>query len=327
VTAWKDWDTLLLNYQGDPLTKENYAVIDAFQHVERHGGDYNPFNVGPGPFHGINLSNPPYSGLPSGFGPTLDFPGPSQGIAASEVVGESNWSGLLTALKGGHPLGQSWIIDQGAATPPAQYTAEVRSLASAYLSGSQTYNTGDTTLNRGGGSAPGGGSGGGGSSGAPTCHASGFTVSGPPAAGGDFTGVACTWYPNPAQSTSTPSGGYPGTMNKDGTQCCVAAGTSQAPPLPGQPGTTVGQGCVCFSVPSSIPLIGGDLKTCILPQPACDFFGAITSTSFWLRAGEVLLGAMLLWLGLSRAIKSLPGPGDAAGAVGRGAVATTAFAR
>lgn len=159
MTAWKGWDTELLQAQGDPVNAETLAVVDAFQAVEGHGGNYNPFNVGPGPFNGRNLSDAPWSGTPSPYPPTLDFPGPSQGTEASIIVGESNWPTLLAALKTGHPLEQQWEIHQGAATPDAQYTEEVRNIAEQYLHHQSTYSLGDTSLNPTSGGVGGGGPG------------------------------------------------------------------------------------------------------------------------------------------------------------------------
>lgn len=310
MTAWPNWDSMLLAYQGDPINKETLAVVDAFQHVEGHGGDFNPFNVGPGPFHGIDLSKAPYSGTPSPYPPTLDFPSPQAGVAASMVVGESNWSGLLAALKTGHPLSDpNWIISQGAATPADQYTAEVRSLAQSYLSGGSTYDLGDTSLNKqepgaGANIPPDSGSG---------CASDNFnfgpcsgTIPTPPK---DMTGHPCC-----AQ-------GYQGHTDLQGTcsdaNCakCCGLGIGGGPGGNQTPAPGGGQGCGCIGnpIPSFIPGIGGG-QACIIPQGICDFFDAFVSEAFWIRVGEILLGAMLLWIGLSRIVKGLPGPKAAAGA-------------
>jgi hypothetical protein len=286
MTDWANWDTMLLEYQGDPLTRENKAVVDAFQAVEGHGGDYNPFNVGPGPFHGVDLSKAPFLGTPSPYPPTLDFPGPSAGVAASEVVGESNWPDLLKALQTGHPLSLNWIISQGAATPADQYTAEVRSLASQYLAGTATYSLGDTSLNKqepgsGGITIPSGtGTGGTGSGGCPPADHPKNTLSTcdgchDPGANTGASGFKCDCYP------------------WESWQQCKDAGRL----IPG----------VIGGVTGAISSVG-------------DFLSLITSAAFWIRAGEIVGGILLLWLGLSRIVKGLPGPG----AVAKGAAGSAA---
>jgi len=65
--------------------------------------------------------------------------------------------------------------------------------------------------------------------------------------------------------------------------------------------------------------LGGLIK---LPQGFCDFFGAITSESFWIRAGEVLLGVILLVVGLRMAANRVGAAGGAAGGVTKVATGT-----
>jgi hypothetical protein len=159
------------------------------------------------------------------------------------------------------------------------------------------------------GGSSGGSSGGGiSSSGSGCIGLPGYTVG--PCAGTtptSFTADANTnWCCVPADSINgqgTPA--LSGTIQNG--QCCGPGIRSQG---------SGGQGCG-----PSLPLVGH-----IFPQSVCDFFSAITSTAFWLRAGEVLLGIVLLWIGLSRAIKGLAGPGQALGAVGRTATRVTAVA-
>jgi hypothetical protein len=219
------------------------------------------------------------------------------GVAASEVVGESNWSSLLSALKTGHPLSYSWLISQGAATPADQYTQEVRSLAQAYLSGSSTYDLGDTSLNR---SEP-GGSGqippGGGSPPPSNCTNDNFSMGSCNSAGVGNIPKDATGYPCCADTLGSSSAPVTGACaDPNCTQCC---GAGIANTGAGSGGGSSGGSCQCAHV--HIPILGGfNLLPCFI----CDFFDAITSEAFWVRAGEVILGLILLAIGLRMFISS-----------------------
>lgn len=100
----------------------------------------------------------------------------------------------------------------------------------------------------------------------------------------DLTGFPCC--------ASTPGQGADVTGACSDPNCTVCCGAGISNTGAGSGGAKSGS-CQCAHI--HIPLLGGfNLLPCFI----CDFFDAITSETFWIRAGEVIGGVILVIIGL-----------------------------